>query len=172
IGCAGLLTGASVRQTEGSDLECGISMDQVLANHYNGDTQFSSLQLGIEPSSLLGSCAPAYSCTYTNTLSWRSSTTALPVSNNPADVFERMFGDGDLSDEKARLAQLRRKTSVLDFVREEALALSKDLGMHDRRKLDEYLHSVRDVERRIQMASQQSSDVDFGSLERPSGIPD
>ena len=172
IGCAGLLTGSSVRQTEGSDLQCGISMDQVLANHYSGQTQFSSLQMGIEPSSLLGSCAPAYSCTYTNTLSWRSDTTALPVSNNPADVFERMFGDGNISDEQARIAQLRRKKSVLDFVREDAVALSGQLGMHDRRKLDEYLDAVRDVEMRIQMASQQNADVDYSSLERPSGIPD
>src|SRR6185369_13343196 len=151
--CGAFLTGAHPRRTEGSDLHCGVSMDQIVANHFANDTQLASLELGIDPPSLLGSCDVGYSCTYTNTLSWRSPTSALPVTVNPRDVFERLFGDGDALDEKSRQARLRRRASLLDFVREDAARLSVRLGATDRRKMDEYLESIRDVERRIAKAS-------------------
>lgn len=173
--CGAYLTGAHPKRTEGSDLYCGVSMDQIVASHFSQDTQLASLELGIDPPSLLGSCDVGYSCTYTNTLSWRSPTVALPVTVNPRDVFERLFGDGDAVDDKTRLAQLQRKASILDFVREDASRLSVRLGVNDRRKMDEYLESVRDVERRIQKAAQQThqaSDVDASDLVRPAGIPD
>ncbi|MES2604865.1 MAG: DUF1552 domain-containing protein, partial [Pseudomonadota bacterium] len=131
-----------------------------------------SLELGIEPPSLMGSCDVGYSCSYTNTLSWRSPTVALPVAVNPGAVFERLFGDGDVLDEKSRQLQMQRKASILDFVREDAARLSGRLGANDRRKMDEYLDAIRDVERRIQKASEQSSDVDFVGLVRPAGIPE
>lgn len=170
--CAAFLTGAHPRRTEGSDLQCGVSMDQVVAQHFAEATQLASLELGIEPPSLLGSCDVGYSCTYTNTLSWRSPTVALPVTVNPREVFERLFGDGDALDQNSRLAQWQRKASILDFVREDAARLSLRLGANDRRKLDEYQEAIRDVERRIQKARQQPLSVDSATLQRPAGIPD
>jgi len=170
--CGAYLTGAHPKRTEGSDLQCGMSMDQIVARHFGETTQLASLELGIDPPSLLGSCDVGYSCTYTNTLSWRSPTVALPVTVNPRDVFERLFGDGDALDDKSRLAQLKRKASILDFIRDDASRLSGRLGTNDRRKMDEYLEAVRDVERRIQKASQSSIGVDASELVRPAGIPD
>jgi len=169
--CGAYLTGAHPKRTEGSDLQCGISMDQVVANHFATETQLASLELGIEPSSLLGSCDIGYSCTYTNTLSWRSPTVALPVTVNPRDVFERLFGDGMSLDEESRQAQFKRKSSILDFVRDDAARLTKKMGMNDRRKMDEYLASIHDVERRIQKASSQKIDTNAGDLIMPTGIP-
>jgi hypothetical protein len=170
--CPAFLTGAAVRRTEGSDIYCSISMDQVVANHHAKDTPLPSLELGIDPPSLLGSCDIGYSCTYTNTLSWRSPTVALPVTVNPREVFERLFGDGDQLDEASRLAQLRRKASVLDFVRDDATRLSSQLGAHDRRKLDQYLESVRDIELRIQQVAKKDIGTQAGSLARPAGVPE
>lgn len=170
--CGAYLTGAHPRRTEGSDLHCGISMDQIVANHFANDTQLASLELGIDPPSLLGSCDVGYSCTYTNTLSWRSPAVALPVTVSPRDVFERLFGDGDVTDEKSRQAQLQRRASILDFVRGEATRLSARLGTADRRKMDEYLESIRDVERRIAKANQQTLNVNASGLARPAGIPE
>lgn len=170
--CPAFLTGTHAKRTEGSDLRSGISLDQVVANHIGQETQLTSLELGIEPPSLLGSCDIGYSCTYTNTLSWRSPTVALPVTVNPRDVFERLFGDGNVRDEKSRQAQLQRRASILDFVLEDAARLSGNLGMNDRRKLEEYMESIRDVERRIQKASQQKIDFDTEDMSLPAGIPD
>jgi hypothetical protein len=170
--CPAFLTGTHARRTEGSDLQAGISMDQVVANHIGRETQLASLELGIDPPSLLGSCDVGYSCTYTNTLSWRSPTVALPVTVNPRDVFERLFGDGDALDERSRLAQMKRRASILDFVREDASRLSQRLGANDRRKMDEYLDAIRDIEQRIQRASRSSADMGAEGLTRPAGIPD
>lgn len=170
--CGAFLTGAHPKRTEGFDLQCGISMDQVVAKQFGEETQLASLELGIEPPSLMGSCDVGYSCTYTNTLSWRSPTVALPVTVSPGEVFERLFGDGAILDEASRQAELKRKASILDFVREDAARLSGRLGMNDRRKMDEYLEAIRDVERRIQKAGAQSADVDFSGFVRPSGIPE
>lgn len=170
--CGAYLTGAHPKRTEGSDLQCGISMDQVVAKQFGEETQLASLELGIEPPSLMGSCDVGYSCSYTNTMSWRSPTVALPVAVNPGAVFERLFGDGDALDGKGRQQQLQRKASILDFVREDTARLSGKLGANDRRKVDEYLDAIRDVERRIQKAGEQNTDVDISGIVRPSGIPD
>ncbi|BFM08835.1 DUF1552 domain-containing protein [Halioxenophilus aromaticivorans] len=170
--CAAYLTGAHPKRTEGSDLYCGISMDQLLANHIGKDSLFPSLELGIEPPSLLGSCDVGYSCTYTNTLSWRSPTSPLPVSVKPQDVFERLFGDASAVDEAARAAQTARKASILDFVLADSQRLNPKLGANDRRKLEEYLDSIRSVEKRIQKASQQSLDINADVITLPAGLPD
>lgn len=169
--CGAFLTGAHPKRTEGADIYCGISMDQVVANQLGQQTQLASLELGIEPPSLLGSCDVGYSCTYTNTLSWRSPTSPLPVTIKPRDVFERLFGDTDSLDEKARKAQLATKASILDFVLADAKRLSPKLGANDRRKLDEYLGSVRDVERRIQRMQDQQISVDTSDMQLPAGVP-
>ena len=169
--CPAFLTGTHVKQTEGTDIRCAISVDQVFANHLGEATQLSSLELGIDQASLLGSCDIGYSCAYTNGISWRSPTVPLPVTANPRDVFERLFGDGDTLDAKGRLAQLRRQSSILDFVMADAARLSGQLGVEDRRKLDEYLEATRDVERRIQKAILSGGGAQATDLERPAGIP-
>lgn len=170
--CGAYLTGAHPKRTEGADIYCGVSMDQVLANHIGYNTQLASLELGIEPSSLLGSCDVGYSCTYTNTLSWRSPTAPMPVTVNPRDVFERLFGDSSVLDEKSRKAQLATKASILDFVVEDAARLSNRLGMNDQRKMEEYLDSIRALELRIQKASEQNLQVDTSQLILPPGVPE
>lgn len=169
--CPAFLTGTHVRQTEGSDIRCAISMDQVYAQHLGDATQVSSLELGIEQASLLGSCDIGYSCAYTNGISWMSPTVPLPVADNPGAVFERLFGDDDALDEKARLARLRRQASILDYVLEDAARLSGGLGQEDRHKLDEYLESTRAIERRIQRAQASPALARAADLERPAGIP-
>lgn len=169
--CPAFLTGTHVRQTEGSDIRCAVSVDQVYAQHLGDATQLSSLELGIDQASLLGSCDIGYSCAYTNGISWLNPTVPLPVAANPRDVFERLFGDGDALDEKSRLAQLRRQSSILDFVMDDSARLAGQLGVEDRRKLDEYLDATRAIEKRIQRAMA-SSAAQSGSLERPAGIPD
>jgi hypothetical protein len=170
--CPAFLTGVHVKQTEGTDIRCGISVDQVYANHLGDATQLSSLELGIDQASLLGSCDINYSCAYTNGISWRSPTVPLPVASNPGDVFERLFGDGDTLDAKSRLAQLRRQSSILDFVRDDTARLSGQLGMDDRRKLDEYLEATRDIEKRIQKAMASGGGAQATDMQRPAGIPD
>jgi len=171
-GCSGFLTGTQPRPTEGSDLLCGISIDQVIASRYADQTLVPSLELGIDQPSLLGSCVPNYSCTYTNTLSWRNPTSAQPVTINPRDVFERMFGDGDALDADGRLKQRKRRTSVLDYVSTEASRLSGALGANDRQKMDQYLDSVRDIEKRVQQSTQHDVGAYAADLKRPSGIPE
>lgn len=174
--CPAFLTGTHVRQTEGTDIRCAISVDQVYANHLGDTTQLSSLELGIDQSSLLGSCDIGYSCAYTNGISWRNPTVPLPVTANPRDVFERLFGDGDALDTKSRLAQLRRQSSILDFVMDDTARLSGHLGTADRHKLDEYLDATRDIERRIQRTMASGGDAAGGAqasvIDRPAGIPD
>lgn len=168
--CPAFLTGTHVRQTEGSDIRCGVSMDQVLARHLGEATQVSSIEAGIDQASLLGSCDIGYSCAYTNGISWLSPTVPLPVAANPREVFERLFGDEDAGDAAARAAAWHRKASLLDFVREDTARLQGQLGASDRHKLEEYLDATRDVERRIQRAT--TTPMATASIERPAGIPD
>ncbi|WCT77614.1 DUF1552 domain-containing protein [Novosphingobium humi] len=168
--CPAFLTGTHVRQTEGTDIRCAISMDQAYARHLGDATALPSIEAGIDQPSLLGSCDIGYSCAYTNGLSWMSPTVPLPVAANPAEIFERMFGDGDAIDPAAQAARLRRQASLLDFVREDAARLNRQLGVEDRRKLDEYLTATRDIERRIQRAA--NTPMAQAGIERPAGIPD
>lgn len=171
--CGTYLTGVHVKKTEGADLASGTSMDQLVAKQFGQATQIPSLELGLDPPSLVGSCDSGYSCAYTNTLSWADATTPLPVSTNPREVFDRLFSDADALDPKSRLAMLRRQTSILDFVAEDARRLSSSLGANDRHKLDEYLNAVRDIEERIQKMEQSGTEnAALPSYARPSGIPD
>ena len=168
--CPAFLTGAHARQTEGPDIRCGVSMDQVFAAHLGAATAIPSLELGIDQASLLGSCDINYSCAYTNGISWLTPTVPLPVTANPRDVFERLFGDGEALDPASRLAQARRRTSILDYVREDAARLSQALGAEDRRKLDEYLDAARAIEARIQRAAS-GPQAEAGGFAQPAGIP-
>ena len=168
------LSAVHVKKTEGFDLRAGVTMDQVIAKEFSKQTQIGSLELGIEPPSFVGSCDSGYSCAYTNTLSWSTPTSALPITVSPRDVFERLFGDQDRVDPATRARQMRRQSSILDFVSDSAKSYSRDLGADDRHKIDEYMTSIRDLERRIQMAEHQSTQgAPLASATRPaSSIPD
>jgi hypothetical protein len=151
-------------------LDAGISVDQILANELGKQTQLASLELAIESSDTAGACDVGFACAYTNTISWRSANTPLPMQHNPRAVFERLFGDSGSTDPRVRMARLKRQRSVLDSVTEEARRLGGSLGSSDRAKLTEYLDAVRDVERRIQTAETQS-DRELPLIERPAGAP-
>ena len=171
--CGTYLTGVHVHKTQGSDLHAGISMDQVVARRLGEHTRIPSLELGLEPPSMVGSCDIGYSCAYTNTLSWANPTTPLPISINPREVFERLFGDGDSLSEKDRLERLRHQASILDYVMESSARLDRGLGAGDRQRMDEYLTSVRDFEKRIQRNEQNNAGAAaLPAMARPSGIPD
>jgi Protein of unknown function (DUF1552) len=166
------LTGVHPHKTEGADLTAGISIDQIAAQEFGKQTQLGSLEIGLEEPTLAGNCDSGYSCAYTNTVSWRSPTTPNPVEVNPRAVFERLFGDGESTDPKARLAQMQEERSILDFVREDISRLQPGLGSRDKNKLSEYLDGIRDIERRIQRAEEQSATMSIPLMERPTTIPD
>lgn len=171
--CGSYLTGVHVKKTEGADITSGPSMDQIVARQFSEQTQIPSLELGLDPPSLVGSCDTGYSCAYTNTLSWRTASTPLPVTVNPREVFERIFGDGDSLDAKTRIMRLRRQASILDSVAEDARHLSGSMGADDKKKIEEYMASIRDIERRIQKMEQGGpSAAALPAYARPSSIPD
>ena len=165
---ATFLTGVHPKKTEGPDLRAGISMDQIAAAEMGKDTQLSSLELCLESSELIGGCDAGYSCAYANTLSWRNPTTPLPMENQPRAVFERLFGDSDDTSKGARLARIRQERSILDSLLDQVASMKRNLGPGDRGKLSQYLDAIRDLERRIQKAEEQSS-LDLPVMERPTG---
>jgi hypothetical protein len=154
----------------GGEIRAGISIDQILAREMGKHTQLGSLELAIESTQSAGACDQGYACDYTSTISWRSDTTPQPMENNPRLVFERLFGDTGTTDAKARLSRIRDDRSILDSITAEVAHLGRALGQGDRTKLDEYLDSIRDVERRIQKAEEQS-DQQLPLVSQPAGIP-
>jgi hypothetical protein len=168
---AAFLTGVHCKKTEGADIRNGISADQVAAQALSSRTRFSSIELGCEDSRTVGNCDSGYSCAYTNSISWRSAQTPMPPELNPRIVFERLFGTDDFSlSAEARARRLQYRKSILDMSRADAQALSKTLGQSDRRKLDEYLNGVREIERRIENAENDHRQV-LPAMEKPAGIP-
>jgi hypothetical protein len=161
------LTGVHPKKTEGADIHAGISADQIAAREMAKHTQFGSLEIGVEAPSLAGGCDSGYSCAYTNTISWSSPTTPNPMEVNPRVLFERMFGDGDSTDAASRLAWMRQRGSLLDFVKGSVDRLETKLGQGDRRKLTEYLEAIRDIERRIQKAEEQNAATQNASAKTP-----
>ncbi len=151
-------------------LDAGISMDQIAAREMGAATQLASLELSVESGETAGACDVGFACAYTNTISWLGPSTPLPTENNPRTVFERLFGDSGSTDPRTRLARIRQDRSVLDSVRDEVAHLQGALGASDRTKLIEYLEAIRDVERRIQKAEEQS-DKELPLVEHPAGIP-
>lgn len=165
------LTGAHPRKTKGSDIRVGVSVDQIAAKHFEGQTRFPSLELGCEHGRLAGDCDSGYSCSYSNSISWRSATTPNGKEVNPRLVFNRLFAMGETS--TIALSQAQRdveQRSILDFVRDDAQRLHGKLGQSDRRRMDEYLTGIRDIERRIDQPLEQL--ISDGELRRPAGIPD
>ena len=166
--CGSYLTGVQVRKTI-TDIQASISCDQVVANQIGSATRFPSLELGLEDARQAGDCDSGYSCAYTNNLAWRSATQALPPILEPRQLFERLFGDGVALSPAERERQKKYRRSILDFVTEDARALQGQLGPTDNRKLDEYLTSIREVERQIEK-SESEAKVD-PHMERPYGTP-
>ncbi len=165
------LTGVHPRKTSGGDIQNGVSVDQVVATRWADATRLPSLELGCDDSRTVGNCDSGYSCAYTNSVSWRGPATPMPPELNPRLVFERLFGAFDRDQDPAvRARRLRDRRSVLDAVLGRANALSASLGSHDRRKMDEYLTSVREIERRIDAAEHDTRDLPPG-IEKPPGIP-
>lgn len=164
------LTGVHPKKTEGADMGAGISVDQIAAREFGKETQLGSLELAVDATDLLGACDTGYTCAYSNTLCWRSPTTPVLMENQPRAVFERLFGDTNNTDSAARLAQIQQDHSILDFLTASVARLQTSLGASDRTKLTEYLDAVRDVERRIRMAEEQSS-RQLPALQRPAGVP-
>ena len=163
------LTGVTPARTE-SDLQAGVSIDQMLARSFEQHTQLASLELALDSRDVSGSCDVGFSCTYTNTIAWRSETTPLPGENNPRAVFERLFGDAGSTDPAARMSRIRDQRSILDSVTDKIDTLQQGLGPNDRLRVDEYLDAVRDIERRIQRAEEQS-DRELPEVDQPAGIP-
>jgi hypothetical protein len=146
-------------------------VDQVAAKELGKKTQLASLEIGLDTPTLAGGCDSGYSCAYTNTISWRGPTTPMPMEMNPRALFERLFGDGDSTDAKARLASFKEQRSILDYIAGDIDRLETGLGARDRSKLSEYLEAIRDIERRIQKAEEQNAEIKMPVLERPSGVP-
>lgn len=165
------LTAAHPKKTEGADIHVGTSVDQVVAERLGANTRLSSLQLGLDDSRTVGHCDSGYSCAYTNSISWKTPTNPLPPEANPRAVFERLFGSVDPTvDAATRARREGYRRSLLDMTREETRSLEVTLGASDRRKIDEYLDSIREVEKQIEMAEKDSRKVAPG-MEEPAGIP-
>jgi len=163
------LSGVRPKPTQGTDAFAGVTADQIAAMAIGQDNILPSMELAIEDhSGLIGACDRDYGCIYMNTLSWRTPTTPLPMEVNPRKVFERMFGQGGSAAD--RLARIDSDRSILDAVTKEATGLQAKLGPQDRIKISEYLENVREIERRIQKASQQV-DPNMKLPEQPAGIP-
>lgn len=161
---ATFLTGVQARKTAGADIKIGVSVDQVAAEQVGKATRFGSLEIGCEMGRDAGSCDSGYSCAYSNNLSWRSEATPNYKEIDPRAVFDRLFGKGGSGGDQRDLY----KKSILDFVQEDANSLRNRLGTVDQRKLDEYLSSIRDIERRLAQ-SQPEVKVQGQELRRPVG---
>ena len=166
---AGFLSAAFAKHTEGSDYYLGTTIDQLAAKQIGQDTQLPSLEISMDVFQTVGQCNNGYACVYANNLSWSSPTTPLPSEAHPRMVFERLFGEGgSVAD---RRAALRKRASLLDWVREDMARLKNELGMADRVRVDNYLDSVREVERQIQRAEAATADDRLPDLDRPTGVP-
>ncbi len=163
------LTGVHPKKTGGADIQAGVSVDQVAAQSIGQACRFPSLELACEDGRMAGHCDSDYSCAYSNTISWRTPSTPMPPEINPRAVFERLFGShAESADARAR--RQRDEKSILDFVLDDAHRLSGQLGPTDRRKMDEYLSSVREIERRIEMTEKDNLEI-TPTLDRPDGVP-
>src|SRR5205085_10463750 len=147
---AAFLSAATAKWTESSDYELGTTVDQVAAQQLGKTTRLPSLELAMDLLTTVGQCDNGYACVYQNNLSWSSPTTPLPAEAHPRLAFERLFGDGGSASD--RLAELRQNASLLDWVKDDISRLQKKLGPGDRTKVSQYLDTVREVERRIQVA--------------------
>jgi hypothetical protein len=157
---ASFLTGAQARKTAGADIRAGISVDQVAAQKNGKFTKLPSLELSCDKGRQAGSCDSGYSCIYQFNIAWKSETQPLAPDVDPRSVFERLFGHGNKAEQQeGRIRRELYNKSILDSVLEDANQLKSNLGTTDRRKLDEYLEAVRELEERIQRAEKFARDL-------------
>jgi hypothetical protein len=166
---AAFLSAAKAKWTESTDYYLGTTVDQIAAGQIGKETRLPSLELAMDLLTTVGQCDNGYACVYQNNLSWSSPTTPLPAEAHPRIAFERLFGDGGSSAD--RLADLRKKASLLDWVKEDISRLQRRLSASDRTKVTQYLDTVREVERRIQKAEAETADSRLPDLDRPVGVP-
>jgi uncharacterized protein DUF1552 len=166
---AAFLSAAKAKWTESTDYYLGTTVDQIAAQQIGHETLLPSLELSMDLLQTVGQCDNGYACVYQNNLSWSSPTTPLPAEAHPRIVFERLFGEGGSAAD--RRAALERKASLLDWVHEDITRLQNTLGADDRRRVGQYLDTVREVERRIQKAEADTSDAQLPDLDRPVGVP-
>ncbi len=165
------LTQSHPKQTRGSDVYAGTSMDQIYAQRFGQDTPIPSMQLCIEPVDQSGGCAYGYSCVYTDTISWASPTEPLPMIRDPRVVFDLLFGAGGSPEARAR--RRRTNSSILDWITGEVAHLKRELGANDTARLERYLDNVREIERRIQGVEARNASGDVRELPgAPAGVPD
>lgn len=167
--CGSYLTGIQVKKTM-IDIKAGVSCDQLVANQIGDKTRFPSLEVGMEDARQAGDCDSGYSCAYTNNLAWKSDTQPLPPILDPRALFERLFGNGRILSPEAKARQADYRRSILDFVNEDTRKLESSLGPTDKRKLEEYLSSIREVEKQIEKAEKTNAQVD-PHMEKPYGVP-
>lgn len=163
---ATFLTGCQAKKTAGSDIRNGISVDQLAARHIGHETKLSSLELSTVRARKSGACDSGYSCIYQHNISWRDESTPMPAEYDPRVAFEKIFGSGDTKADASRRA---KRKSVLDFISQDAKALHKKIGSEDRAKLDEYLTSIRQVERSIEQS--ENFQDRYPADAKPDGIP-
>jgi hypothetical protein len=165
------LTQSHPKQTQGSDLKAGISLDQLFAQKYGQETPIPSMQLCVENVDQAGGCFYGYSCAYTDSISWATPEDPLPMIRDPRAVFDQLFGIG--ATPEARAARRRRDKSILDWVTQSTNQLKSQLGHTDQVRLADYLEDVREIERRIQKVEAQNSSGEARSLPgAPIGVPD
>jgi hypothetical protein len=168
---AAFLTAGHARMTEGSDIFVGTSIDQIYASQFGQDTPLPSMQLCIEAIDGSGACDYGYSCVYSDTISWATPKTPLPMERDPRKVFETLFGDGGTPAQRA--ARQKENASILDMVARSAARLQKGLPASDRSRLNAYLEDVREIERRIQKVEKFNASGDARALPNaPVGVPD
>ena len=163
------LSCAKAKLTESTDYYLGTTVDQIAAKEIGQETQLPSLELGMDLLEIVGQCDDGFACVYQNNLSWSSPTTPLPYEAHPRKVFERLFGEGGSAADRSKT--LKKKASLLDRVKSDIFRLQRELGSGDRTKVSEYLDSVREVERRIQIAEAGVAENPAPDLERPVGVP-
>jgi len=165
------LNGVHPKRTDGADIQAGVTIDQLAAQKIGQQTPLPSLELATEDfSGLVGSCDVGFSCAYMNTISWRTPTTPLPMEINPRVVFTRLFGDGANAEE--RLQRIDEQSSILDAVMGQVKHLEGRLGPSDRNRISDYLDTVREIERRIQLSEKQNASSTLAVPASPTGIPD
>jgi hypothetical protein len=162
------LSCARAKFTESSDYYLGTTVDQIAAKEIGQETRLPSLELGMDLLETVGQCDDGFACVYQNNLSWSSPTTPLPYEAHPRKVFDRLFGEGT-AEERSRT--LKKQASMLDRLKSDISRLQVELGPGDRTKVDQYLDSVREVERRIQIAEAGTADAPQPDIERPMGVP-
>ncbi|WP_037229429.1 DUF1552 domain-containing protein [Rhodopirellula baltica] len=163
------LSAARAKRTESSDYYNGTTVDQVAARKIGATTQLPSLELSMDLLSTVGQCDNGYACVYQNSLSWASPTQPLPSEAHPRIVFESLFGEGGTPEQ--RRAAMQKRASLLDSINLEIKRIKNRVGASDRNKIDGYLESIREVERRIQLAEQNSHENPLPDLDRPVGVP-